>query len=406
MIINQKNKWIIQYPKFGGLPLGFEKIFGKPEFIISNGKDDNDQHYILNRPDIPVIIQENFEKKDVNINFIPDIFVALPGCAGLQTVGNNFDEKIQLDYDKNKEIINLVNLGIDLGQKVICIEQSDGMYSQMGENIVNALKQISFNNNYQMHIYKSNCLLHGIPQNRIRCFVIFYKGDKIPVFNWEQKETPSVSEYLDKIPEDSLYYNEYYRDLDIQIIKNLYEYFGTEDINEIIEEVYPGKKLNYISCLKIIRKIGISNFLSNENVKVNDYIKKRLLFAMDKINNNSGVWDWSPVILVNDNHVKPVIFRNYQTIHPKKNRILNIRELIWLFGIPHQYKMANVREKYKHISRNVPVPVQEFIASQIDLYLKNELPIKSAMFLKQDNIKKYIDQIERNQDNFLKQLGI
>lgn len=70
-----------------------------------------------------------------------------------------------------------------------------------------------------------------------------------------------------------------------------------------------------------------------------------------------GSWDSTPILLISDRKTKPIITKNMVTVHPNMERILNIREKMHLMGLPEQYKLANVKEKYIHISRNVPVNV-------------------------------------------------
>lgn len=404
-----KIKWIVAYPKFGGLPLGFENIFGLPEYIIQNGKDDNDKHYMKNRSNIPIIYQENFDVKEVKINFIPDIFVGLPGCAGVSTVGNNHSQKSGIEYQKNQEIFNLLKLGMDLNQNVIVLESSYGMYSNLGIPIINEIKKMIKSQEYSFLLYRTNCLLHGIPQNRKRCFLIFFKNSP-PVFEYNYDKTDTLAEFLGKIPKDSKYYNEYYRNIDIQLISNISDYFNGKSFPEIVKVLYPEKydKIEYISCLKIIRTIGIKKFLESDKVKINPYIRNRLKNAVDNLDSGKGVWDWSVVVPINSNYQKPVIYRNYQYKHPTENRILNIRELMSLMGMPLDYEIEDVPDNYKHISRNVPVNVQEFIASQIKKYFDGQIPYHSYSYMKQDNIKKKIDLIETNikYSSYLTELGI
>ena len=54
----------------------------------------------------------------------------------------------------------------------------------------------------QMSI-KTNTKLHGIPQNRQRCFYLFWKGQYVPVLQPSVNIAESLTDYLNKIPRDA-----------------------------------------------------------------------------------------------------------------------------------------------------------------------------------------------------------
>lgn len=397
-------KWITCYPKMGGLSLGFQKVFGNPEMVIQNGKDDNDKHYFLNNPDVPIKYVNDFDE-EIEIEFEPDIFVGLPGCAGLSSLGHNHDEKKSFEYSKNLEIINIIQMGIKLKSKVVVIEQTNGLFSNKGDAIVEKMKMISREYNYGMQIIFTNCLNHGIPQHRPRTFVIFYKDGNTYKFKWEMKECKSVSEYLSEIDKNSEYYNDYYNNIDLQILENIKSYFNGKSIQDISKELFQEREPDTLRALDIIRKIGVKKFLEQTGNEISPKYKKYLNKVINDEEIGKGSWDSTPVLLISDKRTRPIITKNMATVHPNMERILNIREKMHLMGLPEWYKLADVKEKYIHISRNVPVNVQEYIARQIKLYFDGKLDKINQDFLRQNNVKQEMEFEKRN-TNFLTQLGV
>lgn len=111
-----------------------------------------------------------------------------------------------------------------------------------------------------------------------------------------------------------------------------------------------------------------------------------------KLSKNMGYWDASSYIANNGLFINAVISKNiHRAIHPSEERTYNIRELLWLMGMPNDFDVIEQFKNWYHISQNVPVNTATYIAKQIKLFLCGKLQLSNTNFVKQDNIKQKND---------------
>jgi hypothetical protein len=77
-------------------------------------------------------------------------------------------------------------------------------------------------------------------------------------------------------------------------------------------------------------------------------------------------------------------------VHPTEDRIMNIREFLWLMGLPHDYEIDNSRD-YVKLSQNVPVCTTEDITTEIIEIIKGNRRLSSNSVYMQDNTKEIIN---------------
>jgi site-specific DNA-cytosine methylase len=78
-------------------------------------------------------------------------------------------------------------------------------------------------------------------------------------------------------------------------------------------------------------------------------------------------------------------------INPTYERGYNVRELLWLMGMPHDFELLEFKKNWNHICQNVPVKTATFIGNNIKDYLNNNLKIDEIEFLKQSNFNEKVD---------------
>jgi hypothetical protein len=81
------------------------------------------------------------------------------------------------------------------------------------------------------------------------------------------------------------------------------------------------------------------------------------------------------------------------TLHPVEQRTLDVREAMWLMGMPHDFRFYddNVKTGLHHVTQNVPVTTAKYPAKQILAYLRNELDILDSDYVKQNNETQTLD---------------
>ena len=80
--------------------------------------------------------------------------------------------------------------------QVLWGENAPGFAGKLGRPIVDKLRVIAKDNGYTMSIYRTKSLLHGLPQDRERSFYFFWRGDKVPVFNYFDRPLKTIESVM------------------------------------------------------------------------------------------------------------------------------------------------------------------------------------------------------------------
>ena len=72
-------------------------------------------------------------------------------------------------------------------------ENAPGLFTQIGEGVVNKLKQIGRTFGYSFSLIKTSTELHGIPQRRIRTFYFFWQSPTVPMLQYQKRSTSQIS---------------------------------------------------------------------------------------------------------------------------------------------------------------------------------------------------------------------
>ena len=112
----------------------------------------------------------------------------------------------------------------------------------------------------------------------------------------------------------------------------------------------------------------------------------------DKVSRGLGYWDASPHFF--HNSFSALIGRNmFNGVHPVENRYLNVREMLHLMGMPHDFEITSPKE-VNHIAQNVPVRTAQDMADEVKKFCMGEAKMTNYSFLKQDNTNQRIIEAE------------
>lgn len=405
-------KWVVAQPLIGGMPIGFQNAFGCPPAAIITAGFGNDNHYIkyLNEThnlNVPIINMETdyetfkSEEDEILYNKICkdiDVMMHVAVCAGLSQLNAcNSDcstkRRGDADNDQNQNMYNLTKLGMRMNAKVVCFENAPAAYTNAGKAVVEKLEEIAESYNYSTHLFRTDTLLHGIPQSRKRTFIMFYRDTNPGLFNYQHVPYTPLAEYLTQVNEGMTHFDE---EVAIDAKDVFYEYIldysGEKTYYAAMQKIGPHK--NTWTALQLTDYIGFDNAIQWMDKKFNEtgeekYAKGKKLseHCKFKVEKGLGYWD-SSTYLANDGlYVNAVISKNiHRSLHPTLERGYNIRELLHLMGHPSDFDMIEPKKNWAQISQNVPVKTATFIGSQIKLYLEHKLAISKTDFVKQDNI--------------------
>lgn len=412
---NEKQiKWVVAQPLIGGMPIGFENSFKTPPSAIITAGFEQDTHYIKYQNEtknlnIPIINMESDYKtfkspedeKLYNLHCQNvDVLMHVAACAGLSQMNScNEGSKARgcADNDQNQNMYNLTKLGMRMNAKTVVFENAPTAYTKSGEAVVQKLRDIASEFNYSTHLYTTDTLFHGTPQSRKRTFVMFYKDKLTPRFNYEQKEITNLSDYLKLIPKDSKHSNDYILE-EKTALDSLYffilENTCSKTFLEAINKLDPEKSRTTWTSAQLTEKIGFDvalDYLSKNSTEKQYNIVKHYKFKREQ---GKSFWDNTSILANRGQFTNAIVGKSLTSmIHPTEERGYNVRELLWLMGMPHDFELAEFKKNWNHICQNVPVKTATFIANNLKDYLNGNLKVAEAEFLKQSNFTRSIDLI-------------
>ena len=412
---NRKIRFVVAQPLIGGMPIGLERAFDCPPLAIISAGFANDDHYIqyMNDKrslDIPVIMMnddyETFqtpEDEKLYNEIVKDIDVLMhvAVCAGLsQMNSSNSGSKKRgcADNDQNQNMYALTRLGMRVNAKVVTFENAPTAYTKSGAAVIDRLRGIANDFKYSTQLVKTDTLLHGIPQQRKRTFIMFYRDTNPGFFNYEKVPFKNLIEYLDEIPEDAgnqTIVDEKARDDFYYFVLN---HTKSETFLEAISKLDPENKKSTWTSLQLTQKIGFDKAIVYFEENDNEKSAKLSRHCLAKVKDGKNFWDSSTFLTHQGRYMNAVVNKAAnRMLQPKYERGYTIRELLWLMGHPHDFDLAT-EKNWGHISQNVPVKTATYIGGQIKNYLNNELELSNSSFVKQNNDKQVIDEGDNELD--------
>ena len=118
---------------------------------------------------------------------------------------------------------------------------------------------------------------------------------------------------------------------------------------------------------------------------------------MTKLGMGLGYWDDS--IKFMGNSFTAVIKKNLLfAIHPEEDRFFNVRELLHLMGMPHDFELDDVKN-INHVCQTVPVNTARDWADEVVKFCRGELLFSEGDFVKQDNMTQQVLQVGENKQS-------
>ncbi len=400
--MSKEIKWGTIIPLIGGSAIGCSRSAEKkPDFHLSyEAFAANESHiekywedipmYRLDAPDVE-IPSETFNEVDYVNSVCP--------CAGLSLLNSASGSSASRGADavQNKWMYDSSNYILEhVKPKVLWGENAPGLFTKMGEGVVQRLREIAEQHGYSFSLIKTNTELHGIPQRRIRTFYFFWNTPTVPMLSWKFRERQNLLDYLNEIPEDATLQDMFMVEGKVTEHYRPYQY--------VLEK----EGLTHAEFSKKIQKGTISQYLERNDL-MDDCIewleehypeegfsnKKSTKTFIDMINHQKakladgkGYWDASPHFF--HDSFAALIGRNmFNGVHPVEDRYLNIREMIHLMGMPHDFEIESSRQ-VNQIAQNVPVRTAQDMADEVRKFCEGNAVMTNYKFMKQDNMTQKI----------------
>lgn len=360
-------------PLIGGETIGSHRAFGAPpiHFMSYEAFAANDKH-ILNYYEnkIPYYVLDKGMAPPVNER--ADVVASVCPCAGLSMMSHGYGD----DNENNKWMVETTKyiLG-DYKPKVLWGENAPGFAGKIGKNIREELKQIGKDNGYTMSVYRTKSLLHGVPQVRERSFYFFWKGDKVPIFN---------------------YYNREYTPIE-DLIRNVKSNYQMEPINPkkpsenpyykyILEEIHGGRThKEHHEAIPLTSARGVCAFSYIESMG-HDYKRvgkwmaengfehevEKCNYKYEKLASGKSIMRRG-VIVPKDRIGAFVGHYPVMLTHPDEDRFITYREAMSIMGLPEDFELVDASPRNaNHICQNVPVQTAQDMATEVLATLRGQ----------------------------------
>jgi len=396
-------------PLIGGSALGCSKATGNmPLFHLSYSPfAANESHLARHWPNIPMyrLDKTSFPLKEVLAGGDIDFINSVCPCAGLSMLNTNTKGPSGRGSDavQNQWMIKSAQFVLEnIKPKVLWGENAPGLFLSLGEAMVPKLRSLGMQYGYSFSMVKTNTQLHGLPQMRMRTFYFFWRSPVVPLLHYIRKEAPPLIEYLRDIPASATFQDKFVAEGKIserfkpylyvllrenlshkEFAKKMAERHGTITISKYLD------KYNLVDdCINWLKTYFPKDKWSvNSNGKSRTHIQY-LEHQKEKLSRGLGYWDDSPKFM--GDHFTAVITKNVvYAVHPEEDRFLNIRELMHLMGLPHDFQIDNPKN-WNHVCQNVPLNTASDWAAEVLKFCRGQLEMTSFSFLKQDNCSQRI----------------
>ena len=383
-------------PLIGGETIGSHRAFGAPpiHFMSYDAFAGNDKH-ILNYYDneIPYYVLDKGMAPPVNER--ADVVSSVCPCAGLSMMSHGYGD----DNENNKWMIETANYVLgEYKPKCFWGENAPGFAGKIGKNVREQLKQIGKDNGYTMSVYRTRSLLHGVPQVRERSFYFFWKGDKVPIFSYYNREYTPIEE----------------------LIRNVKSNYQMEPINKnkpsenpyykyILEEIEGGKthtqhskdvdptSARGVDSFSYIERAGKTYKEVGEWMSKNGFEKEveKCHYKHEKLAKGGSIMRRG--VIVPKDRIGAFV-GHYPTMltHPDEDRFITYREAMSIMGLPEDFELVDASPKVaNHICQNVPVQTATDMATEVLATLRGERIMVDTDYILQYNTTNKLEYDEQ-----------
>ena len=363
--MTQKHASIV--PLIGGETIGQMNALGsRPDYLLSYSPfANNDSHLVNYLKDVPYILLDQGGKHPHYV----DVVNTVCPCAGLSSLSGYASS----DAAANEWMYRTTEYVLgEVKPQVLWGENAPGFAGKIGRPIVDKLRKIAKEEGYTMSIYRTKSFLHGIPQIRERSFYFFWKGDKVPIFNYFNNPIKTIEEVLDSVPTNATQ-QEVTNDKIPSKSDHMYRY--------VLEELEGG--ITHQDFYKMITKTdNAMDWLERKGItyqQVGQWMKKQGLDRQaercERIHEKlgKGLNIMRRLTTVPKNFIGAFVGHYPGMLtHYNQDRYITYREAMTIMGLPYDFELLNPSRFLNHVCQNVPVGTATDMANEIKAALNGE----------------------------------
>ena len=391
---NEPVKWATMVPLIGGSAFGCYRATGtKPQYNMSYTPfAANESFFYRHWDDIPVFLIDNdddpLQEHTEQLGFVNSV-CPCAGLSQLSTAKPGSDARAQQNkwmFESAEYVLGHVKPRVFWG------ENAPALFTNSGREVREGLREIGNKHGYSFSLYKTSTTYHGAPQYRDRTFYFFWDSEYAPIMNWYNRPMPTLEEFLEQIPSDATGQDEPTTKEDPRaslVRKYVLDKVGLTH-SEFVE--YEGTKKNTkTSYWRWVEKYSDFNDVATWIEKhhgINNKDYKKVVKVADKLKAGKNYMAPGPFFFYNK--ANAMVGRTIGgTLHPTKERFLNVREVMHLMGMPHDFKFSpsEAGATLNMLAQNVPSYTASDMAAEVVKYLRGDLEFSEQTFLMQNNFK-------------------
>jgi site-specific DNA-cytosine methylase len=390
-------RYIAHVPLIGGFALANMNVTNEaPVAVTSYSPFENNDKLLLTYLkkkglDVPYFQLDKLAEGN-NLNELLsehiDFVSAVPPCAGLSSC-SSLKKGARACSPVNDWMYKSAEFVMSTIKPTIYVfENAPGLYTDAGTPVRNQLIEIAKTHGYAGTFYRTDSILHGIPQKRPRTYTILYKGKHAPILNYFDVPSPHISEYLKQVSpnatlQDAYATKEPFID-DFEIVKFSKEKYGDDWRNQFLMERDHITSYDFLKRRNLLEEY--QKYVESQPI-VNQASLKDIKHVIKKVDMGKNFRLSHRVLCLDKHHIYAVIGEMMErNVHPTEDRRINIREYMHLMGLPEDFDIADPRD-YAKLTQNVPVKTSEDITREIIQVILGNRQFSNDRFLYQNNMK-------------------
>ena len=229
---------------------------------------------------------------------------------------------------------------------------------------------------------------------RDRAFYFFWKGDKIPKFDYFDRKHKTIEDTIRSVkrdPEDPM-----------NILTNdkrptdnpFYKFVLKEMCGGITHQQFQQNLTKTMNAMDFIESLDVKYDRVSKWLMDNGYEKEsnKSMEIHEKLERGNNIM--RRLVTIPKNYIGAFVGHlPTELTPPDEDRYLTIRECLSIMGLPDDFELQGGKKNINHICQNVPVTTASDMASQVLKFVDGRLDnqLINTSFLVQDNKTKTID---------------
>ena len=362
-----------------------QNVFGsRPEYILSyEDFKANDNHLVeyYNR-EVPYYLIQGDSLPQVES---VDVINTVCPCAGLSSLSvTSSSDAAANDWMRTSARHVLGHLR----PKVFWGENAPRLASKMGEPVVRDLRKIGRENGYTFSIFKTKSILHGLSQVRDRTFYFFWKGEKVPQFEYIKREYETIEDTIRSVKRDPSDPMNVLTSDRAPSQDPYYRYVLEEMENGISHSAFQDKLEKSYDVKHYIEDNGVTYDKVSKWMSSHGYEKQasRCMDMYHKLKSGGNIMRRG--VNIPKGYIGAFVGAYPMTLtHPDEDRYLTLRECLSIMKLPKDFILQGGLKNINHICQNVPVTTAQDMAEHVLRYVDGRLDnqLIETDYLVQDN---------------------